>query len=93
MHAILLTSMLVSSIACILVSVMMEHCLSGLCYFSIQATAIGTNDSSVMVLIFQRLSLHVGSCAERLCMDDKGGRLVFGFGTLSGHSSLDNISS
>ncbi len=49
--------------------------------------------SSVMVLIFQRLSLHVGSCAERLCMDDKGGRLVFGFGTLSGHSSLDNISS
>ena len=49
--------------------------------------------SSVMVLIFQRLSLHVGSCAERLCMDDRGGRLVLGFGTCSGHSSLDNISS
>ncbi len=49
--------------------------------------------SSVMVLIFQRLSLHVGSCAERLCMDDRGGRLVLGFGTRSGHSSLDNISS
>ncbi len=30
--------------------------------------------STVMVLIFQKLcSLHVGSCAERLCMNDRGG--------------------
>ncbi len=43
-NTMLMSSMLVNSIACMLVSVIMLHCLSGLCYFSKQATTIGNND-------------------------------------------------
>ena len=42
-NALLVSSMLVNSIACMFVIVMMERCLAGLCHFSIQATTMGSN--------------------------------------------------